>query len=169
MKFIDLSITVPKDELLSVMSKNDVVNEGVTFKEESGKPHMYLTTKNESVRIKCKILGMTTNDNGFIVGTYFKGKLSEKEGVTRLKGVIVTSPIYHIVFSLLVFFFVYRCISLGAISVMPICLIAVSYFLFRGEYKKQGIIRSYIYRAFKKTHELKFKQYNTAKDSDQPD
>ena len=160
MKFVKLAIKVPKDELFAVMSKNDLVNEGSNVDDAHGKPHMTVTRKNDHVKIKCKMMGTSTADNGAIIGTYFKGKLTEKNGITVLKGIIVTSVLYHIVFSALVLFFLYKCISLGAISVLPICLIAVSYFLFRGEYRKQKIIKSYIYRAFRKTHELKFKQYN---------
>lgn len=160
MKFIDLSIKVPADELVGIMSKNDVVNDGVEFDKDKGIPHMHVTRSGSTVKIKCKLTGTATRDNGSIVGTYFKGRLTESRGVTRLKGVIVTSPLYHLIFFALIAVFVYKCISLGAISVLPICLIAVSYFLFRGEYRKQNIIRNYIYRAFRKTYSLKYKQYN---------
>ena len=160
MKFIKLGIRVPRDELISVMSKNDVVNEDSVIDDSHGKPHMNVTLKGDTLKIKCKMIGATTKDNGAIIGTYFKGRLTEKNGTTVLKGIIVTSPLYHLAFFALILFFIYKCITLGAISVMPICLVAVSYFLFRSEYRKQGIIRSYIYRAFKKTHELKYKQYN---------
>ena len=105
--------------------------------------------KGEKIKIKCEMTERPTKDNGFLEGTYFIGKVKEKNGVSRVKGVIVTAPIYHVLLLMLFAFFVYRCISIGGISFEPIVLVLFDIVLFYGEFKKQSLIKRYIFRSLK--------------------
>ena len=105
----------------------------------------------EKIKIKCEYKGRARKDNGFLEGTYFFGRFYEKNGVTFMKGIILTAPIYHTVLLLLFAFFIYRCIALRGFSIIPISLVLFSVFMFFEEFKKQGIIKKYIFRAFKNT------------------
>ena len=75
--------------------------------------------------------------------------------MTRLKGIIVTDPIYHILLVALLALFVYQCIALGGFSPVPLILFAFGIFMMRNEYAKQGTIERYLSRAFRKEPEYK--------------
>ena len=151
MKFIKIASELSKDELLRALSDNEFVNGGVQF--DGYVPEMRVKKgKNnpDKIRITCELKNTATKDNGFLVGTYFSGKFKEKNGVTYLKGHITTAPIYHFVLSLLVVFFIYRFITLKAFNPTPVILVIFDLFLFWREFKKQGLIERYIYRAFRR-------------------
>ena len=151
MKFIKIASELPKEELLRALSDNEFVNGGVQF--DGYVPEMRVKKgKNnpDKIRITCELKNTATKDNGFLVGTYFSGKFKEKNGVTYLKGHITTAPIYHFVLALLVVFFIYRCITLKAFNPTPVILVIFDLFLFWREFKKQGLIERYIYRAFRR-------------------
>ena len=147
MQFINLQFSGGRDEVLAAISNNEYVNRNVRFEEQDVKPLMKLKEKNGRVRVTCEMLGKPTKDNGFLVGTYFSGKLVEKNGATRLKGIITTAPIYHLAMLVLVCVFIYQCISLKGFSVVPILLVGLSLFMFKDEFKKQGYIKRYLSRA----------------------
>ncbi len=155
MKFVKIKSPLSKEELLETMKNHEAVNEKVIFDEKLGKPVMLVNEKNGRVTITCKMVGGPSKDNGFIVGTFFRGRIKEKNGETVLKGVLTTAPIYHLAMLILTGVFIYRCISLGGFSVVPVILLVFSYFLFKNEYKKQGIIARFIGRAFKHAYENK--------------
>ena len=158
MKIVNITTNLPKDKLLSLLRNNDFVNDGVKFDEKLGRPFMHVKEKkNSGLRITCELTGRATKDDSFfLLGTYFKGKITETEGGTRLTGYITTAPIYHLVWAVLVALFVLQCINLQGFSVVPICLIAVNLFMFGNEYKKQGLIERYIKRAVRRAVENKF-------------
>ena len=147
MKFVKLKTRSTKEELLSMLSDNNRVNEKVKFNDKRGKPHMKLKEKNGKIRITCEMMGGLTKDNGFVIGSFFYGKMKEKNGVTTLSGVILTAPIYHLLFLLMLGFFVAQCIINKGISVVPVFLVLFDMLLFKDEFKKQGYIYRYIYRA----------------------
>ena len=155
MKFINIRTPLQKDKLLKLLSDNEFVNGGVKFEEKLGKPRMHLKEKKDGkIRITCELTGRATRDDSFfLLGTYFKGKITESEEGTVLKGHITTAPIYHLVWLALVITFIAQCIRLGGFSVIPICLIAINLFMFWNEYKKQGLIERYINRAVKRAYE----------------
>ena len=93
------------------------------------------------------MIGGPTKDNGFFVGTYFSGRLSEKDGRTKLKGIITTAPIYHLFLIALVVVFIIQCFRLRGFSVIPPIIIIFDIFMFKNEFKKQGYIKRYLYRA----------------------
>ena len=95
MKFIKLESASSRDELLSVIQNADIVNDRVKFDENKGKPIVHVKDNGSLIRIKCEMVGGPNKDNGFLEGTYFLGTLKEKNGTTRLRGVILTAPIYH--------------------------------------------------------------------------
>lgn len=150
MKFVRLECRVPRDELLGVISNSELVNDRVKFDENKGRPLIHLKTKNERLKIKCEMVGGPTKDNGFLEGTYFVGKLTERNGVSRLRGIILTAPIYHTFIILLMALFVMRCIQLTAFNPVPIILLLFSVMMFKNEFEKQGTIERYLKRAVKR-------------------
>lgn len=152
MLFVNYKIHAPIEEVRSVLIDNNLVVDKEKFDTSAGTPKMRFKEKGDRLKITCEMTGKATRDNGFLVGTYFSGKLTEKNGVTALRGIILTAPIYHLILILLLAFFVYRCIVVGGFSVLPICLAVFDIFMFWGEFKKQCIIKRYIFRAFKITY-----------------
>lgn len=150
MKLIKLDSTVPRDELLDVIRNSELVNNRVKFDENKGKPIVHIKDNGKRLKIRCEMIGGPSKDNGFLEGTYFIGTLKESNGLTRLRGLIVTAPIYHTFLALLMAFYVYRCISLRGFNPVPLILLAFSFLMFKGEFKKQGTIERYLNRAFKR-------------------
>ena len=148
MKFLKLRYDVPKQDLISMLSDSERVNRGVSF--DKFVPEMRLKRgkkRPDHIRITCRLKNTPTQDNGFLFGTYFSGKVTEKNGATILKGHIATAPFYHLVLLLFVAFFIYRCFSLGGFNPVPVVLVVFDIVLFWREFKKQGMIERYIYRA----------------------
>ena len=52
-------------------------------------------------------------------------------------------------------FVVLKCIELGGFSVVPLVFLAISILMFGKEYKKQGVIKRYLYRAMVKCMKAK--------------
>ena len=150
MKFVKLDSASSREELLSVIRNSELVNDRVKFDENKGKPTVHLKDSGKRIRIKCEMVGGPTKDNGFLEGTYFLGTLKESEGTTRLRGIILTAPIYHTLLFLLTVFYAYRCISLGAFNPVPLILLIFSIAMFKGEFEKQGTIERYLKRAFRR-------------------
>ena len=155
MKRIRLESALSRDHLLSVIENSELVNDKVKFDENKGRPRMIVKTNGDRIRIKCEMIGGPTKDNGFLEGTYFVGKLTENDGKTTLKGVVLTAPIYHTILALILMIYVYRCITLVAFNPVPIILLIFSLMLFRSEFEKQGTIERYLARAFRKAKENK--------------
>ena len=153
MKIVKLESYASRDELLGIIKNSELVNDRVKFDENKGKPLVHVKEKGEWLRIKCEMIGGSTKDNGFLEGTYFVGKLTESDGKTRLRGLILTAPIYHAILALILAFYVYRCISLGAFNPVPIILLAFSLIMFRAEFEKQGTIERYLRRAQKRAEQ----------------
>ena len=138
---------------MNTVKNHELVNDRVKFDENKGKPLIRVKERGEWLKIKCEMVGGATKDNGFLEGTYFVGKLTEKDGVTRLRGVILTAPIYHTILALILAFYVYRCISLGAFNPVPVILFLFSLIMFRTEFEKQGTIERYLLRAQKRVEQ----------------
>lgn len=153
MKLIDIKTAVSRDELLGVIANSELVNDKVKFDENKGKPRVHLKTKGDRLKIKCEMIGGPTKDNGFLEGTYFVGKLTEKNGESRLRGVILTAPIYHTFIVLLMALFVLRCIQLTAFNPVPIILLIFSFMMFKKEFEKQGTIERYLHRAVRRAEQ----------------
>ena len=86
-------------------------------------------------------------DNGFIFGTAFYGKIKEKNGITKISGLITTELIFHFIFTVMLGVFIAQCIVMKGFSVIPVCLVIVDLFMFKEEFRKQGIIKRFILRA----------------------
>lgn len=148
MRFVNLETDVSREELLSVIRNYELVNEKVKFDENLGKPVIKVKEKKKDrIVITCEMVGGASKDNGFLIGTFFSGTLREKNGKTKLKGILTTAPLYHTVLFALTAYCVYRCIVLKGINPVPIILLAFNYFMCKREYKKQGIIARYLERA----------------------
>ncbi len=147
MKFINLTFPTTKDSVIELLKNNEEVNANVRF-DSRGKPLMKIKErKNGKIRITCEMLERPTKDNGFLVGTYFSGKLTERDGETRLKGYLVTAPIYHTILIGFFVWFIVQCFIVGGFSPVPPLLILFDVMLFKDEFRKQGYIARYLYRA----------------------
>ena len=155
MKIFRYKINAPRDEFIAFLSDNDNVNKNIIYNEKLGKPHMHVSANGEKVRIKCEYLGGVSKDNAFIDGTKLRGKIVEKNGYTEFSGIILTAPIFHFLMLLMFSYFIGMCIIKGGFSVIPICLLVFDIFMYKDEFKKQGIIDSYVSRAVKKLNGLK--------------
>ena len=154
MKFVNVDFPSSRDEAMSMICDNEKVNRNVRFDDYRGKPLMKIKDKgNGKMKITCEMIGGPTKDNGFFVGTYFSGKLVEKNGRTRLKGVITTAPIYHLALIALVAVFIIQCFKLRGFSVVPPIIVIFDIFMFKNEFKKQGYIKRYLYRAVRRMYE----------------
>ncbi len=147
MKFVKMEADCSEQQLLDTLKDNAFVNEGIRFAEGQGKPHMHFKKRGKTIRMRCELLDRPTKDNGFLMGTYFAGRTKQIGDKTRLYGVIITEPYFHLVWLALVAYFIWMCIAKSAFSVVPVCLIVFVYFMFRGEYKKQVRIKAYLSRA----------------------
>lgn len=151
MKFVRLESRLSPDEILEVLKDNEFVNSGVKF--ENYVPEMRVKQSKKDprrIRVTCEMKNTATKDNGFLVGTYFSGKLRCKDGRTSLRGHILTAPIYHLILAILVVFFIYRCITVGGFNPIPVILVIFDIFMFWREFKKQGMIQRYLIRAFRR-------------------
>ena len=152
MLFVKYDIHASIEEVRASLSENDRIVEEENFDVSKGYPRIHVKENGGKVKVRCEFTGRARKDNGFLEGTYLLGRFFEKDGVTVMKGIILTAPIYHTVLLLLFLFFIYRCFVLGGISIVPICLVLFSFFMFYDEFRKQGIIKRYIFRAFKNTY-----------------
>ena len=150
MKIIRLDCAASRDELLGVIANSELVNDRVKFDENRGRPRIHIKEKGNRLKLKCEMIGGTTKDNGFLEGTYFIGRLIESGGISHLRGVILTAPIYHTFIALIMAIFVLRCIQLVAFNPVPIILLIFSFMMFRKEFEKQGTIERYLARACRK-------------------
>ena len=154
MKLVNVEFPSSRDEAISMICDNEQVNRNVRFDDYRGRPLMKIKDKgNGKMKITCEMIGGPTKDNGFFVGTYFSGKLVEKDGRTRLKGFIATAPIYHLALIALVVVFIIQCFKLRGFSVLPPIIVIFDIFMFKNEFKKQGYIKRYLHRAARRMYE----------------
>lgn len=151
MKLVNYTTRLSAQEYLGAIKDHNRINEGVAYDEKLGKPAFKVKTRGNRIRVSCTFVGGNNRDDGYIVGTYFIGRFTERDGTTTLKGVVVTSPLFHLVLLALTILFIFKCLELGGFSVVPPIFLLISILMFRQEYKKQGIIKRYLYRAKIKT------------------
>lgn len=152
MRFVKYDIHAKRDDVLASLAENDKIVSQEKFDLSNGKPRIHIKEKsNNKVIIRCEYVGGRTKDNGFLEGTYFVGKLSEVDETTKISGIIITAPIYHSIIALLMSFFVYQCVVKSGFSPIPIIALVFSFIILRDEFRKQGIIKRYIFRALKNT------------------
>ncbi len=148
MKLINLTSSKSPEELIGAISDNSFVSDGVKFNEKGTRPHMHVKDRgNGKIKIRCEIMGGPTKDNGFLEGTYFKGRIKKCEDGSKIKGLILTAPIFHFLIIALTVFIVIQCIYLKAINVIPVFAILFDVIMFKNEFKKQAYIERYLKRA----------------------
>lgn len=153
MKLINISTSHPKDEVLSFIQDNNRVNDGVRFDDKyGGKPLMHVKENDGKLRIKCEMINRPTKDNGFLAGTVFRGKITERDGVTTVSGMITTSVIYHIVLLALIVLVFVQMFTYSAYGLVSVLIFAIGFeiMFFKDEFKKQGYIERYLKRAIKR-------------------
>ena len=151
MIFVNYKTTTKRDALISVIRDSNRVNERVKFDEKQGRPQMILKEGRRSLSMTCRFVGGETKDNGFIIGTLFFGRITEKNGITSVRGVITTAPLFYAAIIGLLVYSVIRGITLGGFNPIALIIAIFSFLMFRTEFKKQGIIDRYIARAIKYT------------------
>ena len=110
---------------------------------------MHVKEKGAGLRIKCEMMGRPSKDNGFLVGTVFRGRITERDGYTRVSGIITTSLGYHLVMIALFLFLTVRMILTSNYTMIPMLVFVIAFELlfFKDEFKKQGYIERYLIRA----------------------
>ena len=151
MKLVKFKINSSRNAYLDIVRDNRIVNEGITPAEDGAVPTAEIKEGKHLVRIRCRMVGGASRDNGFFFGTYFRGTLKEKEDGLYVRGWIVTEPIVHLIWLAIVVYFVIVCFQVGGISLIPIFLSLLLYFVFKPEYRKQNILFRYLIRAAKRS------------------
>jgi hypothetical protein len=152
MLFVNYDISAPIELLASNIKDNDKIVAEENYNLKNGKPKMHVKRKGDRLKIKCEMTELGTKDNGFLEGTYFLGSIKENGGRSSVKGVILTAPIYHFVFLVLLGIVIYQSITMVAIPITAIFLVLFDLMMFKGEFRKQSLIKRYIFRAFKITY-----------------
>ena len=154
MKLVNLVSSASREDLLATVKNQSLVNDKVRFDGKGGKPAMSVKETKRGIRVKCQFTDGSVRDNGFLEGTYFAGRITEYEGGSRLKGIIVTAPIYHSILAVIMVLFIYQCIYIGGFNPVPILWLAFSLIMFKSEFEKQGVIERYLKRAVQKASDL---------------
>ena len=150
MKYLKCTLSSEKEEFIAFLSDNESVNRGANIADKRGVPSIKLKRKGDKIKLTCEFCGGATKDNAFVGGTVFFGRIREIGGATELRGFITTAPIFHAaLFSMLIFSWA-MCIVNMTFNAVPICLVIFDLVMFRDEFRKQGIIEKYIFRAVKK-------------------
>lgn len=148
MKLVNLKAEAPLEAVADILEKAAKPSDNIKYDEHRGKPTMLPKRRGKRFSVSCRFIGGNTEDNGHILGTFFIGSLTQKGGSTRLRGVIMTAPHFHIPWIALVIYFLYRLIAEGLFSPIPIILTVFVIFMFKTEYSKQSLIKRYLKRAF---------------------
>ena len=149
---------MPKDRLLCLLRDSEFVNDKVKFFDDNRFPRMTLKEKGEKIKLSCEIMGGAKKDNAFLEGTHLYGRIRDNGESATLKGVILTAPIYHFILLVLMAIFIGQCIYFGGFSVVPICLLIFSLFMFKDEFKKQRLLYNYVLRAKRRADDYKLKR-----------
>ena len=149
MKLVNYKTTAKREQLLSLIKDSNRVNEKVKFDDKLGRPQMFVKERKNSITVTCRYVGGSSRDDGFIIGTFFWGRLVEKNGETRLNGIILTAPLFYAAILGLLVYSIVRGIALGGFNPIALILAVASYLMFRGEFKKQGVIERYLHRAIR--------------------
>lgn len=152
MLFVNYKIGVPKEAVCKNLFDSERVESEEKYNTEKGTPKFHLKEYGKFLCIKCEMTGRATKDNGFIGGTSFIGKVTEKDGKTRVFGLITTSPIYHLAFIALLITAICIGFSIGGFPLTAVILIPFDILMFKDEFRKQPLIKRYIFRALKITY-----------------
>ena len=150
---VNISTAHSKGEVLSFIKDNNKVNDGVRFDDKyDRKPLMHISENNGKLKIRCEMIGGPTKDNGFLAGTVFRGKITEQDGVSTIKGLITTSVIYHIVLLALIALVFVQMFVHSAYGLISVLIFAIGFeiMFFKDEFKKQGYIKRYLERAVRR-------------------
>ncbi|MBQ8320775.1 MAG: hypothetical protein IJX92_00230 [Clostridia bacterium] len=154
MLFVNYKIDADRELLLSNIMNNDLVVSEENYDTANGKPKMHIKSKGNRLKIKCEMTERPTKDNAFLEGTYFLGSLTQKGQSSRIRGLIMTAPIYHSIFLALLVVVICQAIIVKGIPVTAIFLVLFDLMMFKGEFGKQSLIKRYIFRALKITYRI---------------
>ncbi len=154
MLLVNYKINAPRDLILSNLKNNDLVVGEENYDLSRGKPRMHIKEKGNKIKIKCEMTERPTKDNGFLEGTYFIGSVKTVGETSKLSGIILTAPIYHAVFLVLFAIIIFQAISIGGIPITALFLVLADIIMFTSEFRKQSLIKRYIFRALKITYRM---------------
>ena len=138
MKFVNIDFSASRDDVIAMITDNERVNKNVRLDESRGKPLITLKESGKNrIKLACKFVGGPSKDNGFVQGTTMSAKLVEKNGVTNLRGIITTEPVYHFFFIIMIILFIIQCIRMRGISLIPPVLTVFDIFMFKNEFKSR--------------------------------
>ena len=127
MKFVNLRSSAKREDLLDAIKSSGKVNENVRFDEKAGRPAIKVKEKGNTLYVTCEMIGGAGGkDNGFLIGTFFLGSLKEKNGESRLRGIILTAPIYHLALIAFCVYFLVQSFVLGGITLVPLLVAGFS-------------------------------------------
>ncbi len=155
MLFVNYKIDADRSLVLSNLKNNDLVVNEENFDTSKGKPRMHIKENGERLKIRCEMTARATKDNGFLEGTYFIGSLKMQGETSKIDGVILTAPIYHGIFLILFAVVIAQAFIIGGIPITGIFLVLADIIMFSQEFKKQSLIKRYIFRALKITYRMK--------------
>ena len=152
MLFVNYTIDADRAKVLANIEDNDRVVAEEAYDTAKGKPKMHVKSKGALLKIKCEMTELPTKDNAFLEGTYFIGRLTQKNSTTALRGLILTAPIYHTVILALLAVIIFQAIIVKGIPLTAIFLVLFDIMMFKSEFSKQPLIKRYIFRALKITY-----------------
>ena len=158
MKFINTTFDMTKEQFVNILRDSEYVNDKVKFFEDNRFPRMTLKEKGGRIKLSCEIMGGAKKDNAFLEGTHLYGRIRDNGDSVTLKGVILTAPIYHFILMIFMAIFIGQCFYFGGFSVVPICLLLFSLFMFKDEFKKQKLLYNYVLRAKRRADDYKSKR-----------
>ena len=131
MLFVNYKINASKESVVSSLAQNEeiVLSEKLNS-EKCGYPRIHTTINEENIKMLCEMTDKPTRDRDFRRGTFFMGKIKETSNGTSISGVILTAPVYHFVLICLFAYFIYKCISLGGFSVVPVFILLFDVLMF---------------------------------------
>ena len=154
MKFVSIKSSATEKDVVDALGNSEKVNERVQFDERRGRPLMKLKRKKNTLYISCEMIGGPAKDNGFIIGSFFLGRIKQRAYGSKITGILLTAPLYHLVLLGFCTYFLIRSIQVHGIAPLPFIIAATSLLFFKDEFKKQGIIKRYIKRAVRYAERL---------------
>lgn len=147
MKLVNIKTSASREKLMSLLGDSERVNKRVKFDESRGRPLVKMKEKKGRITLTCEMIGGPSKDNGFFVGCFFLGSIKQKGDETKVSGIILTAPLFHLIIAAFCIYFLIQSFIVGGITLVPLIGVVFTAILYKDEYKKEGIIKRFIARA----------------------
>ena len=124
MKFVSIKSSATEKDVVDALGNSEKVNERVQFDERRGRPLMKLKRKKNTLYISCEMIGGPAKDNGFIIGSFFLGRIKQRAYGSKITGILLTAPLYHLVLLGFCTYFLIRSIQVHGIAPLPFIIAA---------------------------------------------